>query len=119
MDAVVRTPSRLAAPLVHRLFRDPARPPVFSEPVPGLVSWRGARATATPDEVHRTAADLVHLAAERHAAPTAELAPVVDVLGMPTARVTAANSTDFWTQKPCPASSTALARRPVGLMSAP
>ncbi|MEU7213713.1 NACHT domain-containing protein [Streptomyces sp. NPDC044989] len=80
MDPAVRTPSRLAAPLVHRLFRDPVRPPVFSEPVPGLVTWRGTRATATPDDVHRTAADLVHLAAERHAAPTAELAPVVDVL---------------------------------------
>ena len=80
MDAVVRTPSHLAAPLVRRLFRAPARPPVFSEPVPGFVSWRGAEATATPDDVHRTAADLVHLAAERHSAPTAELAPVVDVL---------------------------------------
>lgn len=53
---------------------------MFSEPVPGFVTWRGARATATPDDVHRTAADLVHLAAERHTAPTGELAPVVDVL---------------------------------------
>ncbi|MBZ6132981.1 NACHT domain-containing protein [Streptomyces olivaceus] len=80
MDSVVRTPSHLAAPLVHRLFRAPARPPVFSEPVPGLAAWRGPEASATPDDVHRTAADLVHLAAERQAAPHAELAPVVDVL---------------------------------------
>ncbi|GAA4010400.1 NACHT domain-containing protein [Streptomyces marokkonensis] len=80
MDAVVRTPSHFAAPLVRRLFRDPVRPPVFSEPVPGLVTWRGPDAPAIPDDVHRTAADLVHLAAERHTAPTAELAPVVDVL---------------------------------------
>ncbi|MFC7887217.1 NACHT domain-containing protein [Streptomyces sp. NPDC057376] len=80
MDSAVRTPSQLAAPLVRRLFRAPTRPPVFSEPVPGLVTWHGRGASATPDDVHRTAADLVHLAAERHAAPAAELASVVDVL---------------------------------------
>ncbi|MFE0823202.1 NACHT domain-containing protein [Streptomyces sp. NPDC058847] len=80
MDSAVRTPSQLAAPLVRRLFRAPARPPVFSEPVPGLVTWHGREASATPDDVHRTAADLVHLAAERHTAPAAELAAVVDVL---------------------------------------
>ncbi|MGW4922147.1 NACHT domain-containing protein [Streptomyces parvulus] len=75
MDTVVHTPSDLAAPLVRRLFRVPERPPSGPEPVPSLTAWQGPA-----DDVHRTAADLVHLAAERHAAPTAELAPVVDVL---------------------------------------
>ncbi|WP_121748374.1 NACHT domain-containing protein [Streptomyces sp. E2N166] len=94
MDPAVRTPSRLAAPLVRRLFRDPVRPPVFSEPVPGLVTWHGRDAPATPDDVHRTAADLVHLAAERHAAPTAELAPVVDVLARTLLAVAEVDITD-------------------------
>ncbi|MEJ1202504.1 MULTISPECIES: NACHT domain-containing protein [unclassified Streptomyces] len=75
MESVVRLPSGMAAPLVSRLFRVPGRPPATPEPVPALTSWQGRA-----DDVHRTAADLVHLAAERHAAPTAELAPVVDVL---------------------------------------
>ncbi|MGW2170472.1 NACHT domain-containing protein [Streptomyces sp. NPDC001705] len=75
MDTVVHTPSDLAAPLVRRLFRDPDRPPVGPEPVPALTTWQGPA-----DDVHRAAADLVHLAAQRHTAPTAELAPVVDVL---------------------------------------
>ncbi|WP_217247932.1 NACHT domain-containing NTPase [Streptomyces sp. AC602_WCS936] len=75
MESVVRLPSGMAAPLVSRLFRVPGRPPAAPEPVPALTSWQGR-----PDDVHRTAADLVHLAAERHAAPAAELAAVVDVL---------------------------------------
>ncbi|MFC8870245.1 NACHT domain-containing protein [Streptomyces sp. NPDC057148] len=75
MESVVRLPSGLAAPLVSGLFGVPGRPPTAPEPVPALTSWQGR-----PDDVHRTAADLVHLAAERHAAPAAELPSVVDVL---------------------------------------
>ncbi|MFE1027264.1 NACHT domain-containing protein [Streptomyces sp. NPDC058818] len=89
MESVVRLPSGMAAPLVSRLFRVPGRPPAGPEPVPALTSWQGR-----PDDVHRTAADLVHLAAERHAAPTAELAPVVDVLARTLLAVAEVDITD-------------------------
>ncbi|MGW7277983.1 NACHT domain-containing protein [Streptomyces sp. NPDC054844] len=89
MESVVRLPSGMAAPLVSRLFRGPGRPPAAPEPVPALTSWRGRA-----DDVHRTAADLVHLAAERHAAPTAELAPVVDVLARTLLAVAEVDITD-------------------------
>ncbi|MEG3628394.1 NACHT domain-containing protein [Streptomyces poriticola] len=94
MDPVVRTPSDLAGPLVRRLLRSPSRPPVGPEALAGLVSWLGPAPSATADDVHRTAADLVHLAAERHAAPTAELAPVVDVLARTLLAVAEVDVTD-------------------------
>lgn len=81
MEPVVRIPSTLAAPLVQRLIRQPpAQPPATPCLIAALTTWRGADAPATPDDVHRTAADFVHLAAEAHTAPTTELAAVVDVL---------------------------------------
>ncbi|WP_190083953.1 NACHT domain-containing protein [Streptomyces longisporoflavus] len=82
MEPVVRIPSPIAAPLVQRLIRlPPPLPPAKPELlIAGLTTWRGADAPSTPDDVHRTAADFVHVAAEAHAAPTTELGAVVDVL---------------------------------------
>ncbi|MPY64654.1 NACHT domain-containing protein, partial [Streptomyces spongiae] len=49
------------------------------EPVPSLTTWHGAGASATPDDVHRVAAEFIQLAA-RYATPTTELPAVADVL---------------------------------------
>ncbi|MEV5980854.1 NACHT domain-containing protein [Streptomyces sp. NPDC052114] len=80
MEPVVRTHSAASAPLVRRLFRTPDRPPPAPELVAPLTTWRGADAPADPDEVHRTAAEFLQLAAETHTTPTAELPAVADVL---------------------------------------
>ncbi|MFH8490366.1 NACHT domain-containing protein [Streptomyces longisporoflavus] len=81
MEPVVRIPSPLAAPLVQRLIRlPPPLPPATPELIAALTTWRGADAPSTRDDVHRTAADFVHVAAEAHTAPTTELGAVVDVL---------------------------------------
>ncbi|MEU6125479.1 NACHT domain-containing protein [Streptomyces sp. NPDC047123] len=80
MEPVVRTPSALAAPLVQRFFRLPSRPPATPDLIAALATWRGPDAPADPDEVHRTAAEFIQLAAETHTTPTAELPDVADVL---------------------------------------
>ncbi|MEV0257948.1 NACHT domain-containing protein [Streptomyces sp. NPDC050732] len=80
MEPVVRTPSALAMPLVQRFFRVPARPPTTPDLIAALTNWRGPDALADPDDVHRTAADFIQLAAETHSTPTAELPAVADVL---------------------------------------
>ncbi|MEW2388992.1 NACHT domain-containing protein [Streptomyces venezuelae] len=80
MEPVVRTPSARTMPLVQRFFRTPSRPPTTPDLIAALTTWRGPDATTDPDHVHRTAAELIQLAAERHTAPTAELAAVADVL---------------------------------------
>ncbi|MGW7069597.1 NACHT domain-containing protein [Streptomyces sp. NPDC054855] len=81
MEPVVRIPSPLAAPLVQRLIRTPPpQPPAAPDLIAALTTWRGADAPMTPDDVHRTAADFVHLAADAHSAPAAELGAVTDVL---------------------------------------
>ncbi|MEV0527208.1 NACHT domain-containing protein [Streptomyces sp. NPDC050439] len=81
MEPVVRIPSTLAAPLVQRLIRTPPpQPPAAPGLIAALTTWRGADAPATPDDVHRTATDFVHLAAEARPAQSAELGAVSDVL---------------------------------------
>lgn len=80
MEPAVRTPSPQATPLVQRLFRTPHQPPTAPAPLPTLTTWNGPGAPATPDDIHRTAAEFVQLAAERYTTPTAELPAVVDVL---------------------------------------
>ncbi|TPQ20814.1 NACHT domain-containing protein [Streptomyces sporangiiformans] len=81
MEPVVRIPSPLAAPLVQRLFRTtPRQLPAVPELIAAFTTWRGPEAPAHPDEVHRTAAEFIQLAAETHTTPTAELPAVVDVL---------------------------------------
>ncbi|MEV7193840.1 NACHT domain-containing protein [Streptomyces sp. NPDC093510] len=80
MEPVVRTPSAHTMPLVQRFFRVPPRPPTTPELIAALTTWRGPDAPAGPDDVHRTAADFIQLAAETHTTPTAELPEVADVL---------------------------------------
>ncbi|TGB05719.1 NACHT domain-containing protein [Streptomyces sp. MZ04] len=81
MEPVVRIPTTLAAPLVQRLIRTPPQQqPTAPELIAALTTWRGPDAPATPDDVHRTAAEFVHLAAEAHTAPSGELTAVADVL---------------------------------------
>ncbi|MFF1380749.1 NACHT domain-containing protein [Streptomyces sp. NPDC058308] len=80
MEPVVRTPSALSAPLVRRLFRVPPRPPKCPDLIAAIATWRGPDAPADPDEVHRTAAEFIQLAAETHSTPTRELPEVADVL---------------------------------------
>ncbi|MFD0551263.1 hypothetical protein ACFQ0X_20280 [Streptomyces rectiviolaceus] len=81
MEPVVRIPSTLATPLVQRLIgTPPPQAPTAPELIAAFTTWRGPDAPATPDDVHRTAADLVNLAAETHAAPAAELTAVIEVL---------------------------------------
>ncbi|WP_151477667.1 NACHT domain-containing protein [Streptomyces albicerus] len=80
MEPVVRIPSPHATPLVQRLFRTPPQPPTTPELIAAITTWRGPDAPATPDEVHRAAAEFTQLAAEKHSTPTAELPAVVDVL---------------------------------------
>lgn len=81
MEPVVRIPTTLAAPLVQRLIRTTAQqPPSAPELIAALATWRGPGAPATPDDVHRTAAEFVQLAAEAHTAPGGELTAIADVL---------------------------------------
>ncbi|WP_306939297.1 NACHT domain-containing protein [Streptomyces phaeochromogenes] len=81
MEPVVRIPSPHTAPLVQRLFRTPEpQPSPAPELIAAFTTWRGAEAPAPPDEVHRTAAEFIQLAAEKHTTPTSELPAVVDVL---------------------------------------
>ncbi|MCX4665376.1 NACHT domain-containing protein [Streptomyces sp. NBC_01381] len=81
MEPVVRIPTTLAAPLVQRLIRTtPQQQPTAPELIAALATWRGPDAPATPDDVHRTAAEFVQLAAEAHTAPGGELTGIADVL---------------------------------------
>ncbi|GGZ99380.1 NACHT domain-containing protein [Streptomyces bluensis] len=94
MDPTVRTPSPQALPLIHRLFRTPAQPPTAPAPVPSLTTWHGPGAPATPDDVHRVAAEFIQLAAP-YAAPTAaELPAVADVLARTLLAVAEVDLTD-------------------------